>query len=255
MARVVREIAFSVFDLFRNPSHWVGPAPLGLVPVLFAADFPGRCPGLAYRRPFGPDETRNNRSCFGFDAQRANNSVSLPDRIECSTPQRGRPYVSPGQRPGTRCRKRFGYRLLPSATPSGFGGCCCFCHRELRGHGGLVSWRIFSAASVASGIPKGFQKVAGGRREAAASGMQEPQRAMVPKGSQIDVRPRRGRRFDNAIVSGGIRCAQTTGYHLRSRRDSVASTRCDFVRRNAPEGTAEGSRRSSRSGALRNARA
>ncbi|QDS85908.1 hypothetical protein EC9_00650 [Rosistilla ulvae] len=111
---------------------------------------------------------------------------------------------------------------LPSAIPSGFGGSCWFCHRELRGHRGLDSWRIFSAASVASGIPKGLQKVAGGRRAAAPSGTREPQRAMLPQGSQMNVRPPPGAAIDYVNVSGGIRCAQTTGYRLRSRRDSVA---------------------------------
>ncbi|QDV71762.1 hypothetical protein Poly24_55020 [Rosistilla carotiformis] len=64
------------------------------------------------------------------------------------------------------------------------------------------------------------------------------------------VRPHSGAANNCMIRTGGVRCAQTTGYRLGSRRDPVAiSTCCGYVETDAPEGMQEGSRGSSRSGA------
>ncbi|QDV55094.1 hypothetical protein Mal33_10630 [Rosistilla oblonga] len=71
-----------------------------------------------------------------------------------------------------------------------------------------------SAMPPGATFPQRSQMVAGGRRAAAHLRNTTPARTTFLKGSQIDVRPRRGRRLISRFGSGGVRYAQTTGYLL-----------------------------------------
>ncbi len=57
-----------------------------------------------------------------------------------------------------------------------------------------------SAMPPGVALPEGLQMVAGGRRAAAHLRNTRPARVALPEGSQIDVRPRRGRRLNSRFV-------------------------------------------------------
>ncbi len=75
-----------------------------------------------------------------------------------------------------------------------------------------------------------------------------PKRAVIPEGSQIEVRPRWGRDLMGVGISGGVRYAQTTGYRLGPLRGPWAAGAVVLSEKD-PEGMQDGSRRLSRSGA------